>query len=112
METPKRVVFPCFLNCSTKSIKEFLSQFKYQSKSVLSLRKCVKKIEHEGTVEEDSSPLPPKISTDSRKRPKVEKPRKTEKKEATVLLYDEFKMTHKDFSVYVNLCLLIHRDWE
>jgi len=36
---------------------------------------------------------------------------KTEKKVATVLLYDEFKMTLKRV-FYVNLCFLIHIDWE
>lgn len=71
MEHPNRVVSPCFQNCSTKSIEEFLSQFKYQSKSVSSLRKCVKKSEHEGTFEEDSSPLPPKISKDSERDRKL-----------------------------------------
>ena len=64
-ECKVRVLSRYFQNCSTKSIKD-LDQFRYQSEKASSLRECVK-----------NSELPPKISKDSRKRPKVETPRKS-----------------------------------
>ncbi|KEH25624.1 hypothetical protein MTR_6g033105 [Medicago truncatula] len=54
---------------STKSIED-LDQYRYQSEKVSSLRECVNKREHKGTVEEDSYPLPPKIPKDSRRKSK------------------------------------------
>ena len=94
VEHPQRAVSPYFQNCSTKSIED-LNRFRYQSEKVSSLRECVKKSEHEGTVEEDSSPLPLKISKDSRKRSKVEKPRKSKRKTKPFLKADRCREAYK-----------------
>jgi hypothetical protein len=69
VEHPQRVV-----SRSTKSIED-LEQFRYQSEKVSS--QCVKKSE-----------LPPKIFNGSRKRPKVEKPRKSKRKTKPFLKAD------------------------
>ncbi|KEH17158.1 putative DNA glycosylase [Medicago truncatula] len=83
---PQRVV-----SRSTKSIED-LDQYRYQSEKVSSLRECVNKREHEGT---DSYPLPPKIPKDSRKRPKVEKPRKSKRKTKPFLKADRCREAYK-----------------
>jgi methyl-CpG-binding domain protein 4 len=88
VEHPERVVSPYFqkveecnvehpqrvVSRSTKSIED-LEQFRYQSEKVSS--QCVKKSE-----------LPPKIFNGSRKRPKVEKPRKSKRKTKPFLKAD------------------------
>jgi len=89
VEHPKRIVFP-----SMKRIED-LNRFMYQSEKVSSLIECVKKSEHEGAVEEDLSPLPPKISKHSRKRPKVEKPMKSKRKTIPFLKADRCREAYK-----------------
>jgi len=83
VEHPQRVVSHYFQNCSTKSIED-LDQFRYQSEKASSLREWVKKSE-----------LPPKISKDSRKRPKVEKPRKSKRKTKPFLKADRCREAYK-----------------
>jgi hypothetical protein len=78
VEHPQRVV-----SRSTKSIED-LEQFRYQSEKVSSLRECVK-----------NSELPPKIFNDSRKRPKVEKPKKSKRKTKPFLKADRCREAYK-----------------